>query len=131
MAEDRRAQGPLAPRDSEAGEPKILRVGDEVYQIDRELSSVLSSGIPAVLTACREGRQVIKQESLFLVSADDGNIYPGTGCGMGLYASDTRFLSGLILRLEGEVPTLLSFSAERNYLSQVEYMNQMLALPGY
>jgi glycogen debranching enzyme len=129
MADELPVTGSLAPSDTEAGEPKSIQVGNEVYQIDRELSAVLSSGIPAVLTACREGRQVIKQESLFLVSADDGNVYPGTGCGMGLYASDTRFLSGLILKLEGEVPTLLSFSAERNFLSQVEYMNQKLSLP--
>lgn len=125
MAEDR--GGSLKPDATET--PATISVGGEIYHIDRELSTVLSSGIPAVLTACREGRQVIKQESLFLVSGDDGNVYPGTGCGMGLYSSDTRFLSGLILRLEGEVPTLLSFSAERNYLSQVEYMNQRLCLP--
>ncbi len=126
------ASRPLEGReviDAREVEEEPLEVGGQIYHVDRSLSALLSSGIPAVLTACREGRQVIKQEALFLVSGDDGNVYPGTGCGMGLYASDTRFLSALILRLEGEVPTLLSFSAERNYLSQVEYMNQVLTMP--
>lgn len=130
MADDVTRPGSRGDAPPNPGEPPpILEVGGEIYHIDRELSTVLESGIPAVLTACRHGRQVIKQEALFLVTGDDGNVYPGTGCGMGLFSSDTRFLSGLILRLEGEVPTLLSFSAERNYLSQVEYMNQKLMLP--
>ncbi|HEY9856991.1 MAG TPA: amylo-alpha-1,6-glucosidase [Stenomitos sp.] len=118
---------PAAPYPVDA-EPLTLEVGGEVYTIDRELTAVLQSGIPAVLTACRHGREVIKQENLFLVSDTDGNVYPGCGCGMGLYASDTRFLSGWILRLEDNVPTLLSSSSERTHLSQIEFMNQLLKL---
>lgn len=105
-----------------------VEIGGEVFHVDRELTAFLEGGAPAVLTGCRHGRQVIKQENLFLVSDDDGNVYPGCGCGMGLYYSDTRFISGLVLKVEGEVPTLLSVSAERNYLSQVEYMNPKITL---
>lgn len=108
---------------------QTLEVGGEIYHIDRELTTILESGIPAVLTACRHGRQVIKQESLFLVSDDDGNVYSGCGCGMGLYAADTRFLSGWVLRLEGQIPSLLSSSSEQTFLSQIESMNQPLVLP--
>lgn len=126
-AEDSQRPNPASPYPVDA-EPLTLEVGGEVYTIDRELTAVLQSGIPAVLTACRHGREVIKQENLFLVSDTDGNVYPGCGCGMGLYASDTRFLSSWILRLEDQVPTLLSSSSERTHLSQIEFMNQLLRL---
>ncbi len=89
---------------------------------------MLSEGLPAIATGCRHGRQVIKQENLFLISDDDGNLYPECSCGMGLYFNDTRFLSGWVLKLEGLIPTLLSFSAERNYMAQIEFMNPQLTL---
>ncbi len=127
-ADEPKRVNPAAPYPVDP-EALTLEVGGEIYTIDRELTAVLQSGIPAVLTACRHGREVIKQETLFLVSDTDGNVYPGCGCGMGLYASDTRFLSGWILRLEGHVPTLLSSSSERTHLSQMEFMNQILRLP--
>lgn len=126
-AEDPKRDNPAAPYPINP-EAVTLEVGGEVYTIDRELTAVLASGIPAVLTACRHGREVIKQENLFLVSDTDGNVYPGCGCGMGLYASDTRFLSGWIFRLEDQIPTLLSSSSERTHLSQIEFMNQLLQL---
>ncbi|MBO9540915.1 amylo-alpha-1,6-glucosidase [bacterium] len=125
QAEDpKQARPPEAPPES-----TTIEVGGEIYTIDRELSAVLASGIPAVLTSCRHGREVIKQENLFLVSDIDGNVYPGCGCGMGLYAADTRFLSGWIFQLEDKVPSLLSSSSERTYLSQIEFMNQVLKYP--
>ncbi len=100
----------------------------ELYKIDEELTTLLESGTPVIVTGCRHGRQVIKQEDVFLVTDDDANVFPGCGCGMGLYAWDTRYLSGWVLRLEGQVPTLLSVSAEQNYMSQVEFMNPRLTL---
>ena len=116
-----------------ASEPEVkateIELGGEVYRIDEELTQLLESGTPALVTGCRHGRQVIKQEGVFLVTDDDANVYPGCGCGMGLYAWDTRFLSGWVLRLEDQVPTLLSVSAERNFMSQVEFMNPRLMLP--
>lgn len=118
-------QPPSAPG---AAEPQTLEVGGKIFHIDRELTAILANGIPAVLTTCRHGRQVIKEAGLFLVTDDDGNVYPGCGCGMGLYASDTRFLSGWIMRLEGHVPTLLSSSSERTFMSQLEFMNPVLHL---
>lgn len=126
MAERDKPKGPAPTPEA----PATLELGGRTYHIDKELTAVLQSGIPAVLTSCRHGREVIKQENLFLVSDHDGNLYPGCGCGMGLYASDTRFLSGWVLKLEDQVPTLLASSAERNYLSQIEFMNQRLVLDG-
>lgn len=117
-----------------ASEPEVraaeIELKGEVFRIDEELTQLLESGMPAIVMGCRHGRQVIKQEGVFLVTDDDANVYPGCGCGMGLYSWDTRFLSGWVLRLEGQVPTLLSVSAERNFMSQVEFMNPRLTLPG-
>lgn len=109
--------------------PGEIEVAGKKYPVDQDLMQILSGELPAVVTGCRHGRQVIKQENLFLVSDDDGNLYPGCGCGMGLYAHDTRFLAGWVLRIEDQIPTLLSFSAERNYMAHIEFMNPQLALP--
>lgn len=96
---------------------------------DSELDQVLREGIPAVLETCRHSRQVISQDGLFLVSGDDGGLYHRCTCGTGLYFRDTRHLSGWTLRLAGLRPTLLSFSAERNFMSRIEFMNAHLTLP--
>jgi glycogen debranching enzyme len=95
---------------------------------DEELNRLLRQGMPAVLEACRHGRQVISQDGLFLVSDDDGVVYGGCACGTGLYHRDTRYLSGWELQVEGLRPTLLSFSAERNFQARIEYMNAHMTL---
>lgn len=82
--------------------------GHEVFTLDETLNRMLRDGVPAVLDACRHSRQVIKYESLFLVTDTDGCVYNTCNCGTGLYFKDTRFLNGLKLELEGSVPTLLS-----------------------
>ncbi len=105
-----------------------VSVGGEVYRVDRDLSALLAGGLPAVLVACRHGREVIKQEQAFLVTDLDGNVHPGCRCGMGLYVSDTRFLSGWCFRIEKEWPTLLAHSSERMYLARSEFMNPALVL---
>ncbi|MEB3285497.1 MAG: amylo-alpha-1,6-glucosidase [Candidatus Sericytochromatia bacterium] len=96
---------------------------------DLDLDQVLRDGMPAVLETCRHTRQVISQDGLFLVSGDDGALYHHCTCGTGLYFHDTRYLSGWRLALAGQKPTLLSFSAERNFMSRIEFMNAHLALP--
>jgi glycogen debranching enzyme len=111
------------------GEKKSsYEVGGEDFVLDVELNQILRDGIPAVLEPCRHTRQVIKQDALFLVSDLDGGIYNRCNCGTGLYFLDTRFLNGLQLELEGVHPTLLSSSAERNFLSRIEFMNAPMLL---
>lgn len=104
-------------------QPQPIDIGGEVYHVDQDLTEFLRNGLPAVLTGCGHTRQVIKQEDLFLICGSDGNVCAGCGCGMGLYTNDTRYLNGLQFQLEGQTPTLLSFSAERNYMAHIEYMN--------
>ncbi|MEB3223619.1 MAG: glycogen debranching N-terminal domain-containing protein [Candidatus Sericytochromatia bacterium] len=95
---------------------------------DDELNQILRQGVPAVLEACRHGRQVISQDGLFLVADEDGVVYGSCACGTGLYHQDTRYLSGWELRIEGLRPTLLSCSAERNFQARIEYMNAPMVL---
>ncbi len=108
--------------------PEGVEIGGEQFLLDEDLNQILREGVPAVLEPCRHIRQVIKQDDLFLVTDVDGSVYNRCKCGTGLYFKDTRFLNGWELRLEGAAPTLLSSSAERNYLSRIEYMNGQMTL---
>lgn len=101
---------------------------DQEGTIDEELTRLLQSGCPVMLRSCRHRRQVTREGGLFLVSDADGNLEPGCRCGMGLYMEDTRFLSGLVMTLQGSLPTLLSHSTETNRRSEVEWMNPWLTL---
>ncbi|MFP5503514.1 MAG: glycogen debranching N-terminal domain-containing protein [Candidatus Sericytochromatia bacterium] len=105
-----------------------VEIAGELYQLDQRLNQIVREGVPAVLEACRHTRQVIKQDNLFLISDTDGGIYNRCNCGTGLYFQDTRFLNGFELELEGESPTLLSSTADKNYMSRIEFMNSELHL---
>ncbi len=107
---------------------EVYEVEGEILEIDHELTELIRSGLPAVVTGCRHEPQVLKQGRHFMVADRDGGIYGGCKCGMGLYREDTRFLSGLDFRLEGESPTLLSGSTERINTGHIEYMNPSLEL---
>lgn len=100
----------------------------ELLEIDQELTDLIRSGMPALLTGCRHEPEVLKQDRLFLVSDKDGEVSSGCKCGMGLYHEDTRFLSHLSIRLAGETPTLLSGSTERTNLGHIEFVNPPLTL---
>ena len=100
----------------------------EIFEIDKELTDLIRSGMPALLTGCRHEPEVLKQGRLFMVSDKDGEVTTGCKCGMGLYHEDTRFLSHLTLRLAGETPTLLSGSSERTNLGHIEFVNPPLTL---
>jgi glycogen debranching enzyme len=105
-----------------------FELAGEVFELDEDLNKILREGVPAVLEACRHTRQVIKADTLFLISDTTGGIYNSCNCGTGLYHLDTRFLNGLELRIEGADPTLLSSSTEKNYLSRIEFMNAAMIL---
>lgn len=100
----------------------------EILEIDQELTDLIRSGMPALLTGCRHEPEVLKQGRLFLVSDKDGEVTTGCKCGMGLYHEDTRFLSHLNLRLAGVTPTLLSGSTEQTNLGHIEFVNPSLTL---
>jgi glycogen debranching enzyme len=100
----------------------------EILEIDQELTDLIRSGTPAMLTGCRHDPEVLKQGRLFLVSDKDGGVTTGCKCGMGLYHEDTRFLSRLKLRLAGETATLLSGSTEQTNLGHIEFVNPPLTL---
>ncbi|MEB3196072.1 MAG: amylo-alpha-1,6-glucosidase [Candidatus Sericytochromatia bacterium] len=106
-----------------------LDLAGESFTPAADLDCLLRDGMPAVLETCRHQRQVISQTGMFLVSDEAGGLYEGCRCGTGLYFQDTRFLSGWRWQLEGTMPTLLSFSADRNFQARIELMNGHLVLP--
>lgn len=78
---------------------------------------------PCVLSERPQPTLTIKDDDLFLVTDTLGNI---SGClmddrsaSMGLFCSDSRFLSRLELQIEGRSPILLSSTAEKGFLLSV------------
>ena len=58
--------------------------------------------------------RVIKENDLFFLTDESGDIPPGQADGCGLYTQDTRFLSRFELSINGAKPILLESSAEMN-----------------
>lgn len=77
-----------------------------------------------------EDRIILKQNDLFAASELDGDIPAGNDDGMGLYRSDTRFLSTYELRINGSRPILLSSSVDRAYVATFQLVNPSLGEPG-
>lgn len=74
--------------------------------------------------------RVIKENDLFLLTDDKGNIPENHPYGLGLYTKDTRFLSKLDVRINGEEPILLSSDAGENYMSTILLTNPHMEKDG-
>ena len=73
-------------------------------------------------------RMVLKEGDCFLLSSESGEM-DGTD-GSGLYHEDTRYLSTHSFRVNGQVPSLLGFSAHRSFMGTIRQANDILHLPG-
>jgi glycogen debranching enzyme len=73
-----------------------------------------------------EDRVILKEDRGFVVSDVNGDIPAGNELGLGLYRSDTRFLSAYELRLNGRPPILLNNSVGRAYVATFQLVNPHL-----
>jgi glycogen debranching enzyme len=73
-----------------------------------------------------EDRVILKQDRVFVVSDLNGDVPAGNELGLGLYHSDTRFLSGYEMRLNGQKPILLNHSVDRAYVATFQLVNQAI-----
>ncbi|SES26235.1 amylo-alpha-1,6-glucosidase [Salipaludibacillus aurantiacus] len=67
--------------------------------------------------------RVIKENDLFLLTDENGNIPEDHPYGPGLYTKDTRFLSKFDLKINGEDPILLSSEADKTYYAEMLLTN--------
>ncbi|MCE7792037.1 amylo-alpha-1,6-glucosidase [Salipaludibacillus sp. CUR1] len=67
--------------------------------------------------------RVIKENDLFLLTDENGNIPEDHPYGPGLYTKDTRFLSKFDLKINGEDPILLSSEADKTYFAEMLLTN--------
>lgn len=75
-----------------------------------------------------DGRVVLKENRIMMVSDEMGDIPAGNTRGLGLYFSDTRFLSTYEFRLNGLQPILLSSSVDESYVATFQMVNPVLLL---
>jgi glycogen debranching enzyme len=69
---------------------------------------------------------VLKEDQVFITTNSMGDIPLGQS--LGLYYSDTRYLSLYTLLIEGKEPVLLSASSEHNFMSNLQLTNPALGL---
>ncbi|MGN2270571.1 amylo-alpha-1,6-glucosidase [Priestia megaterium] len=74
--------------------------------------------------------RVIKENDLFLLTDQAGNITENHQYGLGLYMKDTRFLSKFHLKINGADPVLLSSSAAENLLATILLTNPHMEKEG-
>ncbi len=75
-----------------------------------------------------DGRVVLKENRIMVVSDEMGDIPAGNTRGLGLYFSDTRYLSAYEFRLNGLQPILLSASVDESYVATFQMVNPVLLL---
>ena len=63
--------------------------------------------------------RVIKENNLFLLTDEQGDITADHSYGLGLYKNDTRFLSKFNVRINNEKPILLHSDGSENYMSSI------------
>lgn len=78
---------------------------------------------PVLITDLASTTLAVKEDDAFLYSDREGDLDAGADHGLGFYVKDTRFLSRYELRLSGRDPVLLSSSADRGYLAQIDLTN--------
>ncbi|PYZ99018.1 amylo-alpha-1,6-glucosidase [Alteribacter lacisalsi] len=74
--------------------------------------------------------RVIKENDLFLLTDESGNIPADHPYGPGLYTKDTRFLSRLDLKINGEEPILLSSEADEVFVASMIMTNPHIEKDG-
>jgi glycogen debranching enzyme len=75
-----------------------------------------------------DGRVVLKENRIMVVSDELGDIPAENNRGLGLYFADTRFLSAYEFRLNGLQPILLSASVDESYVATFQMVNPVLLL---
>jgi glycogen debranching enzyme len=71
-------------------------------------------------------RVILKHNDVMFVSDLAGDVPAGNDAGLGLYRSDSRFLSTFELRLNGRRPILLNHGVDRAYVATFQLSNPML-----
>ncbi|MBE0428846.1 MAG: amylo-alpha-1,6-glucosidase [Thermoleophilia bacterium] len=101
-----------------------IKIGDEYFEVLAEdAGRVLAQGEPFVIVDVKKEKLVVKEGELFLYSDIEGNVAREDTSGLGLYYQDTRFLSTFNMTLLGSTPVLLSSTADRGFMSQIELTN--------
>ncbi|RIW29111.1 amylo-alpha-1,6-glucosidase [Bacillus salacetis] len=67
--------------------------------------------------------RVIKENKLFFLTDENGNIVENHSYGLGLYMNDTRYLSKFNLKINGEEPILLHSDGSENYMAKILMTN--------
>src|SRR2546421_5117986 len=81
-----------------------------------------------IIGTVSDGRVVLKENRIMMVSDEMGDIPAGNTSGLGLYFSDTRFLSAYEFRLNRLKPILLSASVDESYVATFQMVNPVLLL---
>jgi glycogen debranching enzyme len=88
----------------------------------------VSSKLEPIIGTVSDGRVVLKENRIMMVSDEMGDIPADNTRGLGLYFSDTRFLSAYEFRLNRLQPILLSASVDESYVATFQMVNPVLII---
>ncbi len=111
------------PKRPDAVSPPILSIGPDgqTFEVDLDAAARLAERRPESILPDDPSRLLATKEGdMFLYATQEGNL---SGGGTGLYFRDTRFLSRYAMEIGGEIPVLLSSSAERASMSYIDCTN--------
>src|ERR1700737_3666413 len=115
------------------GRPTMATRGSAIsYSVGLSAYAVVAlrarSKTEPIIGTVSDGRVVLKENRIMMVSDEMGNIQTGNTTGLGLYFSYTRFLSTNDFRLSGLEPILLSASVDESYVATFQMVNPVLLL---
>jgi glycogen debranching enzyme len=110
---------------------KLVSPEGERFQIAEDPGSPeFGQGPPDLFGERTEPLWSTKEGDVFLYADAEGNLNPSKSALAGLYHRDTRFLSELMLLIDGRVPLLLSTSTERGFMSHIDLSKQDVVASG-
>src|SRR5260370_31051802 len=123
----KRAELPPFGRSTIATKGSAIRLASGLSTYGEGARAVRGKPEPIIGTVS-DGRVVLKENRIMMVSDEMGDIPAGNSKGLGLYFSDTRFLSAYEFRLNRLQPLLLSASVEESYVASFQMVNPVLLL---
>src|SRR5437660_7434358 len=123
----KRADFPTFGRPTIATTGRAIRWVWRLSTFDVSQQGALRKPEPIIGTVS-DGRVVLKENRIMMVSDEMGDIPAGNTKGLGLYFSDTRFLSAYEFRMNRLKPILLSASVDESYVATFQMVNPVLIL---
>jgi glycogen debranching enzyme len=116
------------PNNPDNSRAEVRGPSGDTYEVLRRGGPIRLRPAPRISAEAGGNPLVVKDDKVFACSRLDGDI--GVATAEGFYSDDTRYLSGLRMRIGGKSPLLLSCSADSAYQAFIDLTNPELGKDG-